>query len=66
MELSLSLSLFLVNLRCLWTWFLVIYIVGNKADLYSQRTTPREKAEEFTASVNGTYFETSAKMDTGE
>lgn len=44
---------------------LVLCVVGNKTDLEPQRQVTREEAMQYTESINGTYFETSALNDDG-
>ena len=42
---------------------ILIAIVGNKADLVSQREVPEETGRKFAKEVNGLFSETSAKME---
>lgn len=45
---------------------MVLNVVGNKTDLESQRQVTREEALQYTASIGGSYFESSALHDEGD
>jgi len=44
---------------------IIMCIVGNKADLDAQRKITADQGSEYAASIGATYYETSAKTNTG-
>ena len=44
---------------------IVLVVVGNKKDLADIRAVTSKEGKEFAESINGLYFETSAKMNEG-
>ncbi len=42
-----------------------MHIIGNKCDLHDQRAVTKKEAQSYDESINASYFETSAKDDTG-
>ncbi|XP_069688175.1 uncharacterized protein RabX1 isoform X1 [Periplaneta americana] len=44
---------------------MVLSVVGNKTDLESQRQVTRDEALQYTSSIGGSYFESSALHDEG-
>ncbi|KAJ4432321.1 hypothetical protein ANN_20940 [Periplaneta americana] len=45
---------------------MVLSVVGNKTDLESQRQVTRDEALQYTSSIGGSYFESSALHDEGK